>query len=1571
MAALTGDEAVIDWEHVSRTDIYRQRVFGNRAGKDSFVEVDDHRKMGWASFLLYVLFCAASLNYIWPRTGVRAGALVGLTIADALEAATYDPEPRPQVWEDIRQGDDMRSWLSSALPSFIAPTVQGFNFPIGEVRFTLRRADEVPNTDPRFKTLTPQVWKDKHSVEPLDQSSELDDKTTFGAYRVWASRAGAGLGWCSAKRSICDAVGSKKLGEFAIKGSTREAVIGRCKRECESMRSQPCRCFTLTVEWRCEFYSMPDSQLEVPTTETSGGCPLDALKPELVGGRRYSEAFWPLMKRFVFQEEGNGWRDTPGFVSTLKFWSQDELERMAQETGDLPTTQAKMLQFQIEDWIAGGWLSRGTASLVVDFITHNPNYQVYTWCQLFFSVEASGTVVPSYTFSSLRITHEDIQARNADFWSQLDGWGVIYLVLLAVFTSIELFEIERRGSMYLHSAWNIVTVAAILMHITVLATHGMYMSKIAFTQMLAEVKDRPFSNGFDAFHEQQMAYLTFLEASAIAVFFVLIKLLHHIRDIFPRVEVLTDTVYLAIFPIAHLVFIVIMVFCGFATWGFLMFGKSVEEFHTIRRSFASCTELLFGEADLYDSLVERYPFSGAIFIMVHILLFFFIFRSVAKAIVLTSYSDAWDAKMNAPTMAMKDLSVHGTALLKKLPGVAALRRLGDWWRSTAPMKVDRPANRYHNSPISVFFFTLYLILYVVMAYLMLQSAWAFDLTSSITKAVKSPVFDRVDEISGREIRGNNLASVSTREDVNLFLETSLTAMMFNSSDQGTFQGQPNPLKTYASALPERFTQLVVHDWNILVGQNPVRITSRYTKMERAGDQALSTIVAKDDLLPSRKPGPTEPHAAGTAFDPPLVEAKTFDEILDPQARSVLQKYCTYKFAYASESRTEDPNGFSCMLSVDYAQAQTMLREMSLSNFVNNQSAILVVDFVTYNALIEEFVYAAVVFQFQPSGAVNTEVESFAMRLDLYGSQYWYRIICEILVFLFSLSYIGNTLARVFLAARHQYTIQKAKQREDEQRNKTKRERLAFPAIVATLRAGVGWLLADHFHLLDFTHSILTVALLGVWYGVVFSKLSQDYFFAERPIWDRERCASSEWCGDDEVLFSFYQQGVKLRAFGRFCAFNVVCIFFRALGPLQTFPRVRQVLLTLKRASVDLFWFFFCVFILIMGFVVLGHTIFAGTMESFSTVGRSVITCARLFVGMTSPGKLWTGDHGWVAVFTTAFMVLARYLAYNMAFAIVNRRFREQEAIFDEGFKNAAVSEGAMFVRGGLWVKQAFRRKRGSSEDSTGAGAGESASRLIEDIGAERLALEKETKLREKLAQMEEFEAQQRKQLADAAVAPPSHGSPHHSSPHGSQRTTPRTTPRNAVRKAPLDTDGMDWKELFKPENVTDQTWQSLPPEVQQWCLATGASVCETVRPFAEAVKLNRLNHKVTARGRLPFIKGASREGSVDPLKQAEDALKAQIEERLKEAEEAEKDLNESVLPNLKGIHQDQESLAWYIMQREGALAKLEKQRDGLRKKAEQDSRQIEDQPPPVSPHGIRIADPSSPTAQEVVREATA
>jgi len=1305
---------VHDFSALTREDIYRQRIFGDKSGSEEFIDVEDKRRLKPGLVFVYIIFVIVTTYYCGSkRVWISHSFGVNEAIRTAFFHQTFRAATSVHSWKDINTVEDVEFWLLNAFPTIVSPAVQTFNVPATKIRFTVRKIKQ-KKFDNRFKLYIPEVWQSSEGIAADFKSDENDDKEPYGAYREWNVTS---LVWYEVPGHRCgideaDLLDTQMYGAKAFNmtaAETRYAAISDCKRWCEFLVApRPCRCFEVSENIRCDLYHMAhkignmrgNTELSLHENMSEAGISLGAtsltdediardslLVPRLSKDNRYN-AYFPRIRKFTFNgtsttqpgtDQYDGYKMTPGYVSLMPLYNYDEMERSLgpADLDEGRVKPSKMMQDQLKDWMQGGWLSRGTVAISIDFVTYNVNYDMFSWVQLRFTFTASGFVNKRFIVESLPAERD---STNTTFLDGLDQYDIIYMVLILFFILVEVAELCHRRIKYLLHIPNWICLANIGLNVMVIRSWAAYTSTPNYSVEQSDVMVK--------FSKKAIAYDSFKTFSAMNLLFVYVQLLHYLNDIFPRFQVLIDTIMRSVQPVFFMSMVILLVLLGFVFWATYMFGSTVHEFSSITFTFSTCVRMIFGDVKPYYALEHKFPYLGVMFFIPYIVMFRFIFINLNKAVLVAAYDDALQSfkeserKKEKVKQAEED---HVGEMFKKYVAKLDFFNLQEFFSK----KVTKPADPLDPPIAWIVIYAAFAVAYTVLAQLMFRIEIGHILQDTITGAITTPTVPITNTLSGEQVQGwMNFDRIQTPVDVLGFMTKTLPAVLFNSSigmlenRANRKEAVANPLKMYASTVgtPNEAKQLVISNWNILVGLNPVRITARYFAMDSVG-------------ATKHVPGSNEPHTlkrvrccinggkAANLSAPTVVssswlfangggvnglngfmlEAQNVSEIEKVSAREALRTYFRYGAAYRSLQKT-DKNGFILNLGVDPAITIPILEALDAATFITDQTAYVAIEFVVYNAKAAAFAYTSIVFMFQPSGHVEKQLTVRTLGLEYNnGAEAHLRGILEVLVILI------NSVCFIYML-------------RDVWKIAVMSRLVGNEGRCGMLRSIVMFFLGDFFNILDVVSIILTYVTMALWYSYMALPLNKSYNFPDQPDWagsctPEKQLQPFSICSDDDVIQQFAITVWWQRALIQLLAVNFVLIFGRSLRFFRSkrgpFKRVRLLLATIENGLLDILWFMIMFGLILTGYVWAGHLVYGASIYGFSSMIRGMQYCFDMVLGRFDYEAMKDVDQLVTPAYFFSFMFIFKFLLMNMFLAIIFTYFEAEDKKLEEEHEKEA------------------------------------------------------------------------------------------------------------------------------------------------------------------------------------------------------------------------------------------------------------------------------------------------------------
>lgn len=1488
---------------LKREDIYRQRVFGNNSAAKQFIEVEERRKVKPQWLLLYLLFAVATWKYSTQRLHVAMEYDVYEAIRKPFDTTVFTSSPQPRRWKDIDSMKDVKAWLLYAFPDIMSPEVQHFNIPVGTIRFTMRRIQMENNTDKRFNDYYKEIWKNPNGIHAESRKDDDDDKDSFGAYRVWAN---VSLDWsylksadkrCPSDKTWIDMVRFPEgMGELKIEQ--------QCRQWCEQLiRPLTCHCFEQSAATgTCDFYQVGDSGFTLATdsaiyTENRDSDP-SVIIPTLELAPKHLSlwAMFPLMKRFKFASDKKGYRKTPGFIQFLTYYSQAQLMAMGAQKNTAPSSSSHILSNEIEDWIAGGYMDKRCVTLSVDFATYNPNYDMFSWVQLVFSSTASGFVNKKININSIRIIKSKELENQWSLGDEFDNvWEIIYLGLVCFYVSCEVWEMTccAKGLKYFTSTWNWLTLMHLLLN---LVTIGMWLGYKGQTEFINElIEMQKASNpafgqsNLISFAEQSLKYTNFKVAAAFNMLFLAMQLLQYLNDIYPRVTVLVETVTDSFVPIFFFTLVCCCIIFGTIMWTFVWFGRRLADFSSFQDAVVTVVAMTVGEVRAFTEVRREYGVVSFLFYIPYQLFMIIVVFNFPRAVLNAGYADASvrhdkNLEHEQKRLAAKESQGSDGAfrILKavKLKLKALLpEELGAKGFMERVRKHQSMTVQHRKSYFALY--TIYCVLYTVMCVLIMRTSRARHMTSMVEQAIKLNTFSKFNGITGQAVRGSNFDTISNRHDVNKWLEQVLPTTLYMTS-RGSFDGVRNPLLNYSSA--PAFKQLVVSNWNIMVGQKPVRMTVKMHKTKALGNDAINGVVSRDyRLRDSSEKGEQVKVSDKTGLpDSNFVPEELYAGIENNISRKIIEKYCNYTFGYGAKDY-DTLNGFVCMLDVNQLTTRTMLTEMS-QGLITEHTATLTLEFVLYNAWAETFVYNSIRFGFQPSGLIWKDVEVQPISLELHvGLGGTFLVVLEIIVLVLNTYYLLQNLFELFKALLSGW------------RGEGKESQKKMPGkLKAVLREFIYFFLLDGFNAVDFVSCVATLVTMIMFYNYTNSPLSQFYFFQEEPGWVKGKCLSQnfEWCSDSEVITQFSAAKDTFKTFSRVCAINTIAVFMRLLRYLKTFKHMAVIFSTIISGLEDILWFVVVFFVALVGYMFAGHIVFGANSEDFKSPWNALRACFEIFLGTFDSQSMANFSLVIMIIYVLTFWFVFKLIVVNMFLAIIdkNYNFIDEKRVRED--KLALLnSESRTTKQPPGWAKTQLANLK---DLFTGA----------PDKGEDSPAPEKVEESTPVLPASAEGEAGTGTPTSPAAAEADTGGS-------GDMGLAAAAEEPARISSAPVVEKAAEVPvQKFEKEHVKNPNWKQLPEEVRDWSLEKANFINGFIHELLDSrQKLGGDDKEAEA------LEGC--------LQKAETKIGEMKKAWAQDSNSEKRNLDEQELEELRKVHQDQESLSWYIMKRDAELKKLE------------------------------------------------
>jgi hypothetical protein len=926
-----------------------------------------------------------------------------------------------------------------------------------------------------------------------------------------------------------------------------------------------------------------------------------------------------------------------------------------------------------------------------------------------------------------------------------------------------------------------------------------------------------------------------------------------------------------------------------------------------------------GEFSAFQKVRDAFGIESFMFYIPYQLFMIMIILSFPRAVLNAGYDDSRrnfeEAEKKKESRLAADKGTNEKGMVGKcLEPIVGLVKLIP--PELKPQSLLEGAKQYkgykiQNKRTAMMLYLAFCALYSTLAILIMRTNVSFRLTQMVEEAFKQPTFSKTNPITGQVIRGTNFDAISTQEDVQVYLREVLPAVLYKLS-RGTFDGQPNALINYSSA-PE-YKQLVLQNWNILVGQLPARMTVKLSKLEEIGtdgeikgvlnrthlrrvkddpENGRHSLVGKDDMMP----------------DANFVEQDSLNGIILGGARDFLTKHCNYSFGYGAVAEVSESsdlsgyeaaaNGFVCQLSVNETATVEMLSELSrgANGLITSQTLALTIEFVMYNAFAMTFMYVVIGFGFQPSGIILKSISVEPVSLELTAGVFGAVVTAlVILVLIFNCYYFFMNMIDLFQKVCKAVPLKYEGRPPHEHGKIHMRER-----IPVMIRQFLYYYILDGFNALDLLSCFATFFTLFLFFQYSNSQaLSSSYFFQENPEWISGKCASNGflWCSDTQIITQFFMAKDRFKTFGRIAALNTIFVYWRMLRYLKSFRHMRVIFSTLIKGVEDILWFVVIFFVLLVGYMQMGYITFGSNYAKFSDHASALVGCFEVYLGKFDSQALAEASLSVMIIYIMTFWVVFKLIVMNMFLAIIDKNYNLLNEERDREEANGMHGYGKKKA-GGMAMITGFFSRGGSKGKTNG----------LQQSSTEDLAIPVDDNPIQAEPEGGTGEAPNQFALTNGETG----GS-------GEQQDEIARQKSNQANVHAEDEEEHDYRvPAIKEEGVTNEYWRNLPEEVRKWSLDKANDVAK----FINSKQVQEGNPNSATNGVAEQAKSSGGDNPLNWAQRVSTKIDKKREEYQREAENEKEGLEQYELKNLRKVHQDQESLSWYIIKRDHELKKLE------------------------------------------------
>lgn len=327
-------------------------------------------------------------------------------------------------------------------------------------------------------------------------------------------------------------------------------------------------------------------------------------------------------------------------------------------------TAAKEIVTQLKE----DFLSDGSRYLVVNYAYYNARSSIFTHVQGLFEMSDTDYMETTSRVKSFRILSS--YKESASFLE--DNVFVLVLLLATVWLTIrELTDLREHGvNKYVHSLWNLLDMFQLVLLIIFIEQWVSYLvhaenlreelHRVVVMDCSGPASDQKTAASCYVDIEPLAWNFSAITNFAAALALVSVAIIFKYLRLNSRLNLLWRTLRFAAKDLLAFVVIFFTMFVGFAIMGFLTFGSSTRQYHSISVSLTSCFQMLLGAFD-YNQIYNANPAMAGIFFFSFMISIYLICVNMFIAIMSEYYSLAQNEKKTRDENKRTLLSSNGTS----------------------------------------------------------------------------------------------------------------------------------------------------------------------------------------------------------------------------------------------------------------------------------------------------------------------------------------------------------------------------------------------------------------------------------------------------------------------------------------------------------------------------------------------------------------------------------------------------------------------------------------------------------------------------------------------------------------------------------------------------------------------------------------------------------------------------------------------------------------------------------------------------------------------------------------------
>lgn len=283
------------------------------------------------------------------------------------------------------------------------------------------------------------------------------------------------------------------------------------------------------------------------------------------------------------------------------------------------------------------WLDRRTRAIFLEINLYNPNINVFSYVMFIAELLETGGIVP---WSDIWVFRPNEFAGAMGTYAGL--CYILFLIFLVGGTISLTRRLIKRRLAFLKDIWNTVDLACILLSYTGVVIFSIRLSKANETMAKFNYNQSKFIS-FQSVFLWDFAFNCIIGILTFITTLRTLKILGYNRRLTEIFRVITT----AARDLIGFGFVFIIIYTAYVLFGFLIFGKTLNDYSTVFRSFGTLTNSLIGKNRL-DMMIHVAPEAASFFYFTYSVCVIFTLLTTFSAILNYSIKRVRQQSKNNP-----------------------------------------------------------------------------------------------------------------------------------------------------------------------------------------------------------------------------------------------------------------------------------------------------------------------------------------------------------------------------------------------------------------------------------------------------------------------------------------------------------------------------------------------------------------------------------------------------------------------------------------------------------------------------------------------------------------------------------------------------------------------------------------------------------------------------------------------------------------------------------------------------------------------------------------------------------